>query len=145
MTKPNYKAANYAVDIEVSKTPNEVFSNLVNLKKWWPEDFVGEDIKLGSEFIFTTGDSHYSKNKVSEFVPNKKLAWIVTESIRKTDNFDWSGTKMIFELTPKVNSTIVKFTYDGVVLENETDRLVKICDLTLKEIFYDFVVNGKGK
>lgn len=145
MTKPNYKTANYTVEIEVSKSPNDVFNNLINLKKWWPEDFEGEDIKLDSEFIFTTDDSHYSKNKIIEFVPNKKLVWLVTESIRKTDNYDWAGTKFIFELTPKDYNTIVKFTYDGVVLENETDRLVRICDITLKGMFYNFITNGKGK
>lgn len=145
MTKPNYESANYTVEIEVSKSPNDVFNNLINLKKWWPEDFEGEDVKLDSEFIFTTGDSHYSKNKVIEFVPNKKLVWLVTDSIRKTDNYDWTGTKMIFELTPKVDNTIIKFTYNGVVLENETDRLAQICDMTLKEMFYNFIANGKGK
>jgi uncharacterized protein YndB with AHSA1/START domain len=145
MENQNKIAANYSVAIEVAKSPNDVFNNLINLKKWWPEDFEGEDIKLNSEFEFTTGDSHYSKNKVIEFVPNEKLVWLATESVRKTDNYDWTGTKMIFELTPKGDNTIVKFTYDGVVLENESDRLVQICDMTLKEMFYNFITNGKGK
>ena len=143
MTNPNYKAAIYTVEIEVSKSPNDVFNNLINLKKWWPEDFEGEYINLGSEFILTSGESHYSKNKVIEFVPDKKLVWLTTESIRKTDNYDWTGTKMIFELTPKGDDTIVKFTYDGVVLENETDRLVQICDMTLKEMCYNFLLSEK--
>jgi hypothetical protein len=145
MQKKNYKAANYSVEIEVAKSLNDVFNNLINLKKWWPEDFEGEYIKLNSEFVFTTGNSHYSKNKVVEFVPDRKLVWLVTGSIRKTDNFSWTGTKMIFELRPKGGNTIIKFTYDGVVLENETDRLVEICDMTLKEMFYNFIINGKGK
>ena len=80
-----------------------------------------------------------------EFVPDKKLVWLATESMRKTDNYDWTGTKMIFELTPAGDNTIVRFTYDGVVLENETDRLAQICDMTIKEMFYNFITNGKGK
>ena len=141
----NCKAANYTVEIEVSASPDEVFSHLIDLKKWWPEDFEGEDVRLDSKFVFTTGNSHYSKNRVVEFVQDKKLVWLVTESIRKTDNFDWTGTKMIFELTAKGDKTIVKFTYDGVVPENETDRLVQICDMTLKEMFYNFITSGKGR
>ena len=139
MQNKNYTAANYSVEIELPKSPADVFNHLINLKKWWPEDFEGENIKLNSEFIFTTGDSHYSKNKVIEFVTGKKLVWLTTESIRKTDNYDWTGTKMIFELTPKGNNTIVKFTYDGVVLENESGRLVQICDMTLKVMFYNYI------
>lgn len=139
----NYKAANYTVEIEVAKSPDDVFNHVINLSKWWPEEFEGESIKLNTEFVFRTGDSHYSKNKVVEFVPNKKVVWVTTESIRKTDNYDWTDTKFIFELTPKGDHTLLKFTYDGVVLENESDRLVQICDMTIKEIFYNFITYGK--
>ncbi|MCC8424068.1 SRPBCC domain-containing protein [Mucilaginibacter sp. UR6-11] len=145
MTDKNYKKAKYSVEITLAKTSNDVFNHLTDLKKWWPEEFDGESIKLNSDFILTMGDSHYSKNKVTEFVPDRKLVWLVTESIRKSDNFDWSGTKMIFELTPQGNHTQLKFTYDGVVLKEESDRLVQICDLTVKDFFYNFIVNGKAK
>ncbi len=145
MTNKNYKAANYTVTIELTKSPNDVFNHLANLKKWWPEDFEGEDIKLDSEFVFTTGDSHYSKNKVTEFVPDKKLVWLATVGIRKTDDFEWTGTKMIFELTPKGDNTLLKFTYDGFILENEYNRLVQICDMVIKEMLYNLITNGKVK
>ena len=145
MTNQNYKAANYTVAIEVAKSPNDVFNHVIDLSKWWPEEFEGESIKLNNEFVFKTGDGHYSKNKVVEFVPDKKIVWLTTESIRKTDNFDWTGTKMIFELTPKGNNTLIAFTYDGVVFEDEYDRLVMICDMTLKELFLNFIMNGKAK
>ena len=141
----NYKAANYTVEIEVAKSPGNVFNHVINLSQWWPEEFEGESIKLNTEFVFRTGDTHYSKNKVVEFVPNKKVVWVTTESIRKTDNYDWTDTKFIFELTPKGDHTLLKFTYDGVVLENESDRLVQICDMTIKEIFYNFITYGKAK
>jgi len=45
---------------------------------------------------------------VIEFVPDKKVVWLVTESVRKTDNYEWTGTKMIFELTSKGNNTLLK-------------------------------------
>jgi hypothetical protein len=135
----------YTVAIEVEKSPNDVFNHVIDLPKWWPEDFEGETIKLNSVFVLKTGDSHYSKNKVIEFVPEKKIAWLTIESIRNTDNFDWTGTKMLFELTPKGSGTLLQFTYDGVVLENEYNRLVQICDMTVKEMFYNFIVNGKEK
>jgi hypothetical protein len=92
---------------------------LIKLSKWWVEEFAGEDLKLHSEFILKVGETHFSKNKVIEFVPGKKFTWITTESKRSTDNFDWTGTKMIFELSPKNGATHVNFTYDGMILENE--------------------------
>lgn len=139
------KMVKYSVSTELAKTSNVVFEHLVDLKKWWPEDFEGKDVKLNSEFILTVGGTHYSKNKVVELDPGKKMVWLVTDSIRKTDNFSWTGTKMIFELTPKANHTELKFTYDGPILENEYERLVQICDTCIKEMFYNFVIHGKTK
>jgi hypothetical protein len=136
----------YIVAIEVAKSANDVFNHVTNnVSKWWPEEFEGESIKLNDEFVFRSGDTHYSKNKVVELVPNKKVVWLVTESIRKTDNFDWTGTKFIFEITPKGDRTLLKFTYDGFILENEYDRLVQVCDLVIKEMLYNFITYGKAK
>src|SRR5215813_5810774 len=110
MRNENYTAANYTVAIEVAKSAREVFDHIIHdVSKFWPEEFEGESSKLNDEFVFRTGDSHYSKNKVIELVPDKKVVWLVTESIRKTDNFDWTGTKMIFELTPKGDNTLLEF------------------------------------
>src|SRR5690242_17414282 len=133
MANNKYKAVTYTVAIELPKPPSEVFKHLINLSKWWPEDFGGENIKLNSEFILSTGYSHYSKNKVIEYIPNEKFAWQATEAIRETDGYDWSGSKMIFKLAPKNDRTLIAFTYDGVVFEDEYDRLVRICDMTLKD------------
>jgi hypothetical protein len=145
MTDKNYKPAKYAVEIELAKSANDVFEHLIDLSKWWPEEFEGESIKLNSEFILRTGGTHYSKNKVVELVPDKKLVWLAIDSIRTTDNFDWTGTKMIFELTPQGDHTRVKFIYDGVVLEDEYDRLVEICDMTVKDLFYNYITGNKPK
>ena len=137
----NHTTVHYTTSIEVAKSTDDVFNHILHdVAKFWPEDFEGESSKLNDEFIFTSGgDSHYSKNKVVELVPNKKVVWLVTESIRKTDNFDWTGTKMIFELTPKGNHTLLEFTYDGIILEGEYDRLVQICNVVIKEMLYKFI------
>jgi len=143
MKSQNTTEAKYTTSIEVAKSPDVVFNHILHdVAKFWPEDFEGESSKLNHEFIFRSGEgSHYSKNKIIELVPNKKMTWLVTESIRKTDNFDWTGTKMIFELTPKGEHTLIEFTYDGIILEGEYDRLVQICDLVIKEMLHKFINN----
>lgn len=139
MTTLKYINAKYSVEIELSKSPAYVFSHMTNLTKWWPEEFIGIGVTPGAEFDLKTGEGHYSKNKVTEFVQDKKLVWRTTESIRKSDGYDWTGTKFIFELSPKGSNTLLKFTYDGVVLENEKERLAQICDTCIKVMFYNFI------
>ena len=139
MQNSSYNHVKYTSSIEVSKSPAEVFDHLLALSKWWPEEYVGESIKLNTVFDLKTGDGHYAKNRVIEFVPDKKLVWLTISSFRKTDKFDWTGTRFIFELIPDGNTTNLRFTYDGVVLPQESERLVQICDLTL-QLFYNFLV-----
>ena len=142
MTNKKYIKANYAVTIEIAKPPNNVFFHLINdVAKFWPEELEGECSKLNDEFVFRSGESHYSKNKVVELIQDKKVVWLVTDSMRKTDNFEWTGTKMIFELTPEGNNTLLTFTYDGVVFENESDRLAQVCDFVIKENLYNLITN----
>ena len=145
MTNKNYKAVIYSAEIQLEKSPREIFDRIADLSKWWPEDFEGEKIMLNAEFVFRTGDEHYSKNKVVEFVQDRKLVWLTTDSLRKSDNYNWTGTMFIFDIIPQSDGTMVKFTYDGVVLERESDRLAQICDLTVKQLLYNFIVNGIGK
>jgi hypothetical protein len=136
-----YTKAIYTVSIEVPGSPKEIFDHLVlDIPSYWPEEMEGKSTQPNDEFIFRTGDSHYSKNKVLELVPAKKLVWLVTESIRKTDNFEWTGSKMIFELTPAGDATRLTFTYDGITLEDEYDRLVQICDRVIKDKLYNLLM-----
>jgi hypothetical protein len=129
----------YTTSIDVSKSPDYVFNHIIQLSKWWVEEFAGEEIKLNSEFELKAEDGHHSKNKVFECVPDKIFAWVTTESKRSTDNFDWTGTKMIFELSLKNNGTRITFTYDGVVLESEQDRLKEICDFCIRNLLYNYL------
>lgn len=136
----------YRVAIEVSTSPKDVFNHLLHdVGKWWPEDVEGETDKLNNEFVFRSGESHFSRNKVIELVPDRRVVWFVTESIRKTDNFEWTGTKMIFDITPKGENTLVQYTYDGPVREDELTRLAQICDLVIKEMLYNFIAERNTK
>jgi hypothetical protein len=129
----------YSTSVEVPFPPAVAFANINKVAKWWPEDFDGESAKLNDEFVLSTGNVHISKQKVIEFVADKKVVWLTTESIRKTDNYQWTGTKFIFALSSSGNTTTVTMTYDGAVFENEYDRLVQVCDKVLKEDFYNYI------
>jgi len=143
MKTNKYKEVRYTVEIVIAKSQTAVFNYVADLSKWWPEEFEGPAINVDTEFVLKTGDGHYSKNKVIEYVPGKKLTWLTTESLRKSDNFDWTGTKMIFELARDEDSTMLRFTYDGVVFEDEYGRLVQICDFTINEILNNYINTGK--
>ena len=75
---------NYTAIIEVKKSSQEVFNAINDVTKWWSKDFEGKSTKLNDEFIINHPNQHYSKQKLIEVVPGKKVVWHVTES-----KLDW--------------------------------------------------------
>src|SRR5665213_1240401 len=109
---------NYTATIEVAQSAKEVFNAINDVTKWWSKDFEGNSTKLNDEFIINHLNQHYSKQKLIEVVPNKKIVWLVTESKLdwiKNNKEEWANTKMIFEIRKKRDKTVLHFTHEGLV------------------------------
>ena len=115
------KNKNFSNTLVVDQTPEEVFDAIRNVRSWWSgyyaEDIKGDTEQLNDEFSFRAGDGvHYSKQKLIEVIPNKKVVWLITESelsfLKKKD--EWTGTKVIFDISAKDNKTQLTFTHDGL-------------------------------
>jgi len=112
----------YTATIEVAQLPKEVFNAINDVTKWWSKDFEGNSTKLNDEFIIDHPGQHYSKQKLVEVDPHKKVVWLVTESKLnwvKNNQEEWTNTKMIFEITTKGDKTVLHFTHEGLVPEKE--------------------------
>lgn len=136
---------NYTITIEAAKSPEEVFKRINDVSKWWTQYFEGSSAKLNDEFVLRHADAHYSKQKLVEFIPDKKVAWLVTDSLLtwiKKDKYEWTGTKIIFELTPKGDKTLLKFTHEGLVPEKEYYiHSVEFWDRVIKKWIFNFITN----
>ena len=116
----------YSVTYLVDKSPTEVFTSIIDVRKWWSglygEQIEGQSARLGDEFMFRAGDGvHYSKQQLIELVPDQKVMWLVTDSSlsfveRKNE---WTGTKLSFDISAKGKKTEVTFTHIGLVPEIE--------------------------
>ena len=124
MTKQNFK--NYTFSIESTDTPKNIFNTLLNVRGWWSglysETIEGNPDKPGDEFTFRAGGgAHYSKQKLVELIPDKKVVWLVTDSnlnfLEKPN--EWTGTKICFEISEHEGKTQVRFTHVGLVPEIE--------------------------
>lgn len=137
----------YSTTIAVAQSAEEVFKKLLEVSKWWSKDFEGNSTKVNDVFVIHHPGAHYSKQKLIEVIPNKKIVWLVTESkldwLTK-DKQEWTNTEMIFDINTKENNTLLHFTHEGLVPEMECyKRVEEGWNMVIKERFYNFITTGK--
>jgi hypothetical protein len=120
------KNKNFTTTLIVDQTPEEVFNAIRNVRGWWSgyysEEIKGDTEKLNDEFSFRAGGgAHYSRQKLIEVIPNKKVVWQITDS--KLDFLEkkneWTGTRVSFDISTKGNKTELVFTHEGLIPEIE--------------------------
>ena len=141
-------SANYfTTTITVSQSAGKVFNAVNNVSGWWQGEIKGSTYKLNDEFTYRMADIHYSKQKLVEFIPNQKVVWLVTDSqLNFTKNkSEWTGTKIVFEISESNNKTQLRFTHVGLVPQFECYGGCSNAwtDLIQKSLF-SLITTGKG-
>ena len=105
----------------VDQSAKDAFDAINNVRGWWTEGVTGNTTKLNDEFSVQFWDVHYTMQKLIEVVPYNKVAWLITDSKLTfiADETEWTGTKIVFDITKKGPQTEVRFTHVGLVPEGE--------------------------
>ena len=111
----------YTTTLSVDQTPEAAFAAINNVRGWWSGDIEGGTDKLGDEFTYRYQDIHYSKQKLTELVPARKVVWTVLDSrLAFVENqSEWNGTTIVFEIAKAGDQTEVRFTHQGLVPDHE--------------------------
>jgi hypothetical protein len=111
------KTSDYTTAILVDQTPEEAFAAINNVRGWWSGEVKGNTDKPGGEFTYRVPDMHFSRQKITEFVPGKKVVWHVSDASLSfvKDKDEWKGTDIVFDISKKGNKTEVRFMHKGLV------------------------------
>jgi len=141
------KNHSFTTTFSVDQTPEEAFNAINNVRGWWSEQIEGNTDKLGDEFTFRHKDVHYSKQKLVEAVPGKKVVWLVLDaSLTFTkDKSEWKDTQIAFEVAKKGDKTEVRFTHLGLAPEYECfDACSNAWGFYINDSLRSLITTGNG-
>jgi hypothetical protein len=138
----------FTTTIWVDQTPVAAFNAINNVRGWWSEEIEGSTDKLNDVFAYHYEDVHRCKMKLTEVVTGKKVVWLVLENYFKftEDTTEWTGTKIIFEITEKDNKTEIRMTHQGLVPEYECYNICKDAWTNyIQNSLRSLITTGKGQ
>jgi hypothetical protein len=106
----------FTTSFTVDQSPAEIFQAITNVRGWWSGEIDGSTDKLGAEFTYRYEDVHRSRQKITEFVPGKKVVWRVLDSEINfvKDKAEWNGTEIVFEIAKTNGKSELRFTHVGL-------------------------------
>lgn len=138
---------NLTFTISIDQTPEEAFAAINTVRGCWSGNIEGSTYKLGDEFTYRYEDIHYSKQKITEFIPGKKVVWHVLDGYLNftQDKTEWKGTDIIFDISKKGDKTEVCFTHVGLVPESECyDACSNAWGSYINGCLRSLITSGKG-
>ncbi len=107
---------NITASIDLPNSPSEVFAAIANVRGWWPGEIEGTTDALGAEFTYRNKTMHRSTQRITEWVPERRIVWHVTDSELTfvADRREWDNTDIVFELARKGDGTELRFSHVGI-------------------------------
>lgn len=138
----------FTTTLLVDQSPAAVFDAITQVRGWWSEEIVGGSENLHDEFSYHYEDVHRCRVKIIEVIPGEKMVWRVMENYFSftKDKTEWTGTKMIFEISEHDGKTQLRFTHEGLVPAYEcfeicTDAWSTYIQGSLRSL----ITTGRGK
>ena len=107
----------FTTSLLVDQNPEEVYNAINRVRDWWSEAIEGETDQEMHEFTYRYQDLHYSRQRIIEMVPGKKVVWLVIDShlsFTEKKN-EWMGTRIHFEIQPQGDKTEIRFLHEGLI------------------------------
>jgi hypothetical protein len=138
----------YTTCFSVGQTPKQAFDGIRNVRGWWSGEIEGGTSERGDEFTYRHKDIHYSKQRLIEVVPDRKVVWLVLDSYLSfpEDKTEWNGTRVVFDISQSNGKTEVRFTHQGLVPDYQCfDKCSSAWSFYINDSLRKLITTGKGE
>lgn len=142
------KDHSFTTVFQVDQSPMAVFDAINRPREWWGRQVDGATDRLGEEWTYRYQDMHFSRQKITEFVPGKRIVWHVIDAELNyvSDKGEWKGTDLIFDIMTKGDKTEVRFTHAGLVPEVECfDSCTSSWSGLIQDSLKGLIATGQGR
>lgn len=107
--------SDYRTSLTVPQSPAEVVAAISDVRRWWTGTVEGQATQVGDEFSYRYAPYHFSLQRVTELVPDRRVIWHVLDAHLEFQNpGEWKGTEITFDVAPQGEQTVVRFTHVGL-------------------------------
>lgn len=126
--------------LRVNQSPRVAFEAICNPRGWWSGEITGSSHRAGDIFTYRYKDLHFSRQRVEELVPGRRVVWKVLESNLRfiANRTEWTGTSITFDITGSRAGSEIVFTHMGLrpaveCFESCTSAWTALIQKSLKE------------
>ena len=137
---------NYHRQVTVQKKAAEVVDEICHVSDWWAKDLTGSSSTVNDVFTVRFGET-FVTFRITELVPGEKIVWHVNDCNLhwQNDKKEWNDTEVIWEVSPRNDSTQIDFTHVGLIPGVECyDQCVKGWDFYVAESLRKLINEGQG-
>lgn len=113
---PSEDMQDYHSSFTTPAAPAEAFKKIEDVSGWWARQFEGSASKPGDVFTVRFDAGDWYTIKIAEVVPGRRIVWDVigSEQLWHEDHDEWTGTQIIWEVSPEGTGSQVTMTHLGL-------------------------------
>lgn len=113
--------SDYTTSVRVDACALRAYEAILDVRGWWSLEVDGETDRVGGEFDYHYQDVHRCRMRVTELVLGQRVAWLVLENHFDftQDQSEWTGTRVLFEISERDGGAEVHFRHEGLVPQHE--------------------------
>ena len=137
----------YRLSVSAPVSASDAYAKIARVSEWWAKDVQGSTGNSGDAFTVRFGEP-FVDFQITEAVPGRKVVWHVTDCYLPwlQDETEWSGTKVVFEVSAGPSETTVTLTHEGLVPEVECfESCVQGWNQYFGQSFRRFLSDGCGQ
>ncbi|MFI5954922.1 SRPBCC domain-containing protein [Cryptosporangium sp. NPDC051539] len=111
----------YSTSYTVEQPAEDVYAAVLDVRGWWTGRIDGPTDELEGEFTYRHPPQHYSRQRVVELTPGRRVVWRVTDSRLAfvSEPGEWTGSEIVFDIASVADGTELRFTHLGLVPDVE--------------------------